>query len=58
MERVFLDEEKLQQPICEGKDVIKIWSKSHQPTGIIIPLKVVPIRVRAIARICDRDGQR
>lgn len=58
MERFFLDEEKLQQPLCEGKDVIKIRLKSHKRTRIRIPLKVVPIRVRAIACVCDRDGQR
>ena len=58
MERFFLDEERLQQPLCEGKVVIKIWPKSYKPARIIIPLKVVPVRVRAIARLCDRDGQR
>ncbi len=58
MERFFWDEEKLQQPLCEGKDVIKIRLESHNRTRIRIHLKIVPIRVRAIARICDRDGQR
>ncbi len=58
MERFFLDEEKLQQPLCEGKDIIKIRLKSYKRTRIRIPLKVVPIGMRAIARICDRDGQR
>jgi hypothetical protein len=58
MEPFFLDEKPFQQPLYPTKNLAQTWVKSHNPTRIIAPIKVIPIRGRAIASLCDRVRKR